>query len=599
MAETTNIPRGELVTLSVEVEGSVIPEVNRVYSIEVEFMVNKISSAKIVILDGDASTGKFEASSSDTFLPGNKISIKAGYESESKLLFKGIICEQNICVNDQIGSALEVICYDMSIQTTVGRKSKTFTDQKDSDMWRSIIGDYSGLSENISSTNLIWPQQVQYDTTDWDFMVSRAEANGFIVTTINGKISIQKPDADTTSVLNIEYGNNLYALHANLNAIRQLNTVQATSWDYANQELIQKETVNTYTGPGNLSSNTLSAVIGLSDFDLQSPAPIKNDELENWNQAQLVKSNYSKIQGEVKCSGTSLVQIGNYITLKGVGDRFNGDHFVSRVVHHISEGDWTTTCAIGLSEEPFTKQNKTKVNPPSGLLSGVNGLFTATVKKIDEDPENQYRVLVDIPLFNASGDGLWARHSSFYASNNAGAFFMPEIGDEVVVGFLNEDPSFPIILGSLYSNPKVKPSEGLHPNQNNTTKAIVSKSGIEIIFDDENQIFTIVTPNKNTVVLDDKEKQISIQDQNKNHITMSKDGISLKSENNISIQSDKKVSIVGTKGISLKANGGDVNVEGVNIQHNANAEFSAEGSASASVESSGHLTLKGAMVMIN
>ncbi len=599
MAARKDIESGGLATLSVKVNGSLIPDESRVYSIKVEYAINKISAAKIVILDGDASTGKFEASSSDTFLPGNDISIEAGYDTKNKLIFKGIVCEQNICVNGHIGSALEVICYDMSIKTTVGRKSKTFTDQKDSDMWRSIIGDYSGLSENISSTNLIWPQQVQYDTTDWDFMVSRAEANGFIVTTINGKISIQKPDADTTSVLNIEYGNNLCALHANLNAISQLKNVKSSSWDYANQELIQKETVNTHSGPGNLSSNTLSEVVGLPTFDLQSPAPIKNDELENWNQAQLVKSNYSKIQGEVKCQGTSLVQIGKYITLKGVGDRFNGDHFVSKVVHNISDGNWMTECAIGLSEESFTKQNKTKVNPPSGLLSGVNGLFTATVKNIDEDPENQYRVLVDIPLFNASGDGLWARYSSFYASNNAGAFFMPEIGDEVVVGFLNEDPRFPIILGSLYSNPNLKPSEGLNPNKNNSTKAIVSKSGIAISFDDENQIFTITTPDKNTIVFSDADKQITIQDQNSNTITMSKTGIALKSPKSISIDSEEKVSIIGAQGISLKAQGGDVNVEGVNIQHNANVEFSAEGSASASVESSGSLTLKGAMVMIN
>lgn len=599
MAARKDIESGGLATLSVKVNGSLIPDESRVYSIKVEYAINKISAAKIVILDGDASTGKFEASSSDTFLPGNDISIEAGYDTKNKLIFKGIITEQTIRIDDIIGSALIVTCKDEAIKTTVGRKSKTFIETSDSDILTSILETYSGINSNITATNFIWPQQVQYDTTDWDFMVSRAEANGFIVTTINGKISIQKPDADTTSVLNIEYGNNLFEFHANLNAIIQLKNVKSSSWDYANQELIQKETVNTHSGPGNLSSNTLSEVVGLSAFDLQSPAPIKNDELENWNQAQLVKSNYSKIQGEVKCQGTSLVQIGKYITLKRLGDRFNGDHFVSRVVHNISDGNWMTECAIGLSEESFTKQNKTKVNPPSGLLSGVNGLFTATVKNIDEDPENQYRVLVDIPLFNASGDGLWARHSSFYASNNAGAFFMPEIGDEVVVGFLNEDPRFPIILGSLYSNPNLKPSEGLNPKKNNSTKAIVSKSGIAISFDDENQIFTITTPDKNTIVFSDADKQITIQDQNSNTITMSKTGIALKSPKSISIDSEEKVSIIGAQGISLKAQGGDVNVEGVNIQHNANVEFSAEGSASASVESSGSLTLKGAMVMIN
>jgi len=169
----------------------------------------------------------------------------------------------------------------------------------------------------------------------------------------------------------------------------------------------------------------------------------------------------------------------------------------------------------------------------------------------------------------------------------------------MIVGFLNEDPRFPIILGSLYSNSKLKPFEELVPNKRNTTKAIVSKSGIEIIFDDENQIFTITTPDKNTIVFSDADKQITIQDQNNNTITMSEIGIALKSPKSISIDSEEKVSIIGAQGISLKAQEGDVNVEGVNIQHKAGREFSAEGSASASVESSGSLTLQGAMVMIN
>jgi len=599
MATRKNIESGGFATLSVKVNGSAIPDESRVYSIKVEFAINKISAAKIVILDGDASSGNFEASSSSAFVPGNDISIEAGYETKNKLIFKGIITEQTIRIDNKIGSALIVTCKDEAIKTTVGRKSKTFIETSDSDILTSVLGTYSGINSNITATNFIWPQQVQYDTTDWDFILARAEANGLIVKTINGKVSVEKPDSDTTSVLEIKYGDNLYEFHANLNAISQLAKVKSSSWDYANQELIQEETVNSYSGPGNLSSTTLSEVAGLSTFDLQSPTPIKNDALENWNQAQLVKSNYSKIQGEVKCQGTSIVTIGNYITLKGLGDRFNGDHFVSKVVHNISEGNWTTACSIGLSEAWLAKQEEAKPTLISGMVSRAKGLFTANVKQIVQDPENQYRVLVDVPIFDDSDAGIWARHSSFYASSNAGAFFMPEIGDEVIVGFLNEDPRFPIILGSLYSNSKLKPFEELVPNKRNTTKAIVSKSGIEIIFDDENQIFTITTPDKNTIVFSDTDKQITIQDQNNNTITMSEIGIALKSPKSISIDSEEKVSIIGAQGISLKAQEGDVNVEGVNIQHKAGREFSAEGSASASVESSGSLTLQGAMVMIN
>lgn len=598
MANTTNISSSGITTYSIKIEGNEISDEIGVLSILVDKEVNTIARAKIILLDDNARTGEFEVSCSSTFVPGNKVSIEAGYDYNNNLIFEGIICEHNIRIHPERYPTLEIVCYDESIKTTVGRNSKTFIEKTDSDIMSSVLGDYS-ISTNISSTTPVLSQVVQYDATDWDFILSRAEANGLLVRTVNGKISAKKPDANTSSVLTLKYGYDIIALDANLRAINQLEKVKSTAWHYSSQSLISKEIVNDYPGPGNLSAKTLSKVIGLETFDLQSPAPMEIEELGNWNKAQLVKSNYSKIQGLVTHLGTSEVEVGNYITLEGVGERFNGDHFVSKVVHNISEGNWMTTCAIGLSEESFTKQNKTKSNSPSGLLSGVHGLFTATVKKIDEDPENQFRILVDIPLFNDSGDGLWARHSSFYASNNAGAFFMPEIGDEVVVGFLNEDPRFPIILGSLYSNPNLKPSEGLNPNKNNSTKAIVSKSGIAISFDDENRIFTITTPDKNTIVFSDADKQITIQDQNSNTITMSKTGIALKSPKSISIDSEEKVSIIGAQGISLKAQGGDVNVEGLNIQHKAGREFSAEGSASASLETNGNLTIKGSLVQIN
>ncbi len=78
----------------------------------------------------------------------------------------------------------------------------------------------------------------------------------------------------------------------------------------------------------------------------------------------------------------------------------------------------------------------------------VRGLINGTVKKMYDDPLGQFRVLVDVPMFNNYGEGIWARLANFYSTSGAGAFFMPEVGDEVVVGFLNEDPCSPVILES-------------------------------------------------------------------------------------------------------------------------------------------------------
>ncbi|HET6992361.1 MAG TPA: type VI secretion system tip protein VgrG, partial [Bacteroidia bacterium] len=490
-------------------------------------------------------------------------------------------------------------CRDAAVKMIVGRKSLSFSSQTDSAIISSIIGNYSGLTANVTSTSTTWPEQIQYYVTDWDFILARAEANGMIVTVINGTVSVIKPDADTTSVLTVGYGDGLMEFNADMNSITQLGSVTASTWDYKNQVVSTGQASNTVAGPGNISSDTLSQVVGLSTYQLQTSAALETADLTNWSAAQMIKSEFSKIQGTAKFQGTSLVDLAKYITLDGLGDRFNGDYLISGVVHDISNGNWLTEISVGLSPMWFTEEPDVVAPPASGLLPGARGLFNGTVKQMYNDPDSQYRILVDVPLFDQNGAGIWARLSNFYSTNGAGAFFLPEVGDEVVLGFLNEDPRYPIILGSMYSSTKLKPFNGLDPNQNNTTKAIVSKSGISVQFDDENIVFTIATPNKNTMILSDKDKKITIQDQNSNTITMSSDGITMQSSKTITIDAGQNLVLKGAQGVSVQSSGGDVQTSGMNIKETAQSQYSAEGSLTAQVQGGTELTLKGAMVMIN
>lgn len=589
---------GGIVNFTINTGGSPIPDYERVLSIYIEQRINRISTARIVLLDGDSSTGTFDASSSNTFVPGSEISIELGYDTSSTLVFKGIITGQNIRI-DQDGSKIEVECRDAAVKMIVGRKSLTFSQQKDSDIISSIIGAYPGLTSDVTATTTEWPEQVQYYVTDWDFIMARAETNGMVVNTQNGKVSVFKPDADTTSVLTVGYGDGLYTFNADLNAITQLGSVKASSWDYKNQVVTSVEASSSIAGPGNLSSKTLSAVIGLSDFQLQTVAPLENTDLTSWCNAQLIKSEFSKITGEARILGNSVVCPGKYITLQGLGDRFTGDYLVSGVVHNFSDGNWMTDVSLGLSSMWFTEEPDVMAPSAAGLLPGAQGLFTGTVKKIFDDPDSEYRILVTVPLFDANGAGIWARLSNFYSTSGAGVFFLPEVGDEVILGFLNEDPRSPVILGSLYSSSKIQPFAGLAPNEKNNIKAIVSKSGISIQFDDENKILTVETPAKNTVVISDKDKQISLTDENSNSIVMSSDGITIKSPKNINIQAQQKVTLAGTQGVTVEASAGDVAVTGMNIKETANEQYSAEGSMTAQISSGTQLTMKSAMIMIN
>lgn len=590
---------GYLVSYAVKVKGKAIPDTAQVISFSIDQSVNRISNASIVIIDGKVTTGKFEQSSSEIFVPGNKITIEAGYDTKNAQIFEGIITKQSLHTSVQQGSFLTVECKDVAVKMTVGRKSKTFNKKTDSDIISSIAGTYAGLEKSVTATTTTWPEQVQYYTTDWDFILARAQANGFIVTTIDGKLTVAKYDDDTSPVFEAVYGTNVFGFDAQLDAVSQVNKVVASSWDFKTQKVIKGDASAELKGAGNLSSSTLAKVVGLSEFDLQTPANLSKPDLTNWSKAQIIKNEFAKITGQVKIQGTDEVLPGKFIALKRLGERFNGDHFVSSVKHSIENGNWFTTVGIGLSPMWFTEQADVMSPPAAGLLPGVRGVYNATVKKMYEDPDNQYRILIDIPLFDPAGEGLWARLANFYSTSGAGAFFLPEIGDEVVIGFLNEDPRYPIILGSLYSSTKNKPFSALTPNEKNSIKAIVSKSNIVIEFDDENKVLTINTPGKNTVVLSDKEKQISITDENSNSIVMSSSGITMKSPKNITIEAQQKVNIKGGTGIAIASSGGDVTTQGLNVKTTANMEYSASGGTTAAIKSSAQMSLKSAMIMIN
>jgi len=191
--------------------------------------------------------------------------------------------------------------------------------------------------------------------------------------------------------------------------------------------------------------------------------------------------------------------------------------------------------------------------------------------------------------------GVWARCASFYGSAGFGAFIIPEIDDEVVLGFFNNDPSCPVILGSLYSSKHVPP----YPLEAaNHIKALVTRSKLKMEFDDDKKVITLITPANNKVVISDDAKSILLQDQTGNKVELSPSGILLDSPKDITISAKGKVAISALKNVEVAAQM-DVTVSGQNVNHSAKIGFAAKGTATAELSAAGQTTVKGAMVMIN
>jgi uncharacterized protein involved in type VI secretion and phage assembly len=169
------------------------------------------------------------------------------------------------------------------------------------------------------------------------------------------------------------------------------------------------------------------------------------------------------------------------------------------------------------------------------------------------------------------------------------------VGDEVVVAFMNGDPRFPVILGSLYSQKNPPP---VAPDAANNQKAIVTRGKLRIDFYEDEGAVEISTPGKQSVRLDDQAGTLTLKDSHGNSITMAAGGISIDSASAITLSARTDISVGAQASLSLKGSAG-VSIGGATVAAKADTSFSAQGGTDAKLASGGMVTVQGALVNIN
>ncbi|MFV1981712.1 MAG: type VI secretion system tip protein VgrG, partial [Rhodothermia bacterium] len=316
-----------------------------------------------------------------------------------------------------------------------------------------------------------------------------------------------------------------------------------------------------------------------TDFELRHSGALKQEELDSWSKAQMIRSRFARIRGTIRIQGTSAVKVGDLVDVDGLGERFKGAAFVAGIRHMLGQGDWETTLQIGMPPSWHVEQYPVNAMPAAGYGPAVAGLQVGVVTELQDDPDGEDRIRVRLPVVNADDEGVWARLASLDAGADRGFVFRPEIGDEVIVGFIADDPHEPVVLGMLHSSAKPSPISG---SDENHEKGLVTRSGMRVVFNDDEPSLTIETPNGNKILISDGDGEIVVSDESGSSLTMSSDGIKLDS----------------AKEISLKAST-DITIEGLNVNIKAGSGLTAEGSATASFKSGGSTELKGSIVQIN
>ncbi len=247
------------------------------------------------------------------------------------------------------------------------------------------------------------------------------------------------------------------------------------------------------------------------------------------------------------------------------------------------------------------------------------GCTTAKVTD-NNNPDLAGRVQVEFRWGETSD---WLRVATLYAGPSRGAYFLPEIGDEVIVGFLDGDPEQGIVLGSTWNGREKPPDDIDHPD--NHVKIIRTRGGsqIKIVDEEGKETIELQTTDQKCVVSMSNDGDPTINVEAESDIVMkavggsvmveAEDGdIALKCKNfNLEASDGAELQVGGLKvasdaevemeaGSDLKMKGGSAaSLEGLNTEVKGSASLKVEGGSMADVKAGGKLTIQGALVMIN
>ena len=182
------------------------------------------------------------------------------------------------------------------------------------------------------------------------------------------------------------------------------------------------------------------------------------------------------------------------------------------------------------------------------ILGVVPGLVTN-----NNDPDGLGRVKVKFPSLSNVDESFWARIATPMAGNGRGAYFLPEVDDEVLVVFQHGNVRFPYVIGSLWSA-KDKPPATNAEGKNNL-RVIKSRSGHVIKLNDEQGKETIEivdASSRNSIVIDTKSDTITITS-GKDIVLAAPEGTVRLAAKKIEIESSAETKIKAGAGMDVKA----------------------------------------------
>ncbi len=502
------------------------------------------------------------------------------------------------------GCELVITALDRSHRLSHTTQVRTFQKQKYSDVVQTIAREH-GLRAQVEDTTIKFDYLIQ-TTTNYAFLDEITFRTGF-EWRVNDETLIFKPRSSTTPI-ELVYGDDLRRVKARFTATSETTDVTVRSWD----PLSKKTVVGTSTLSNVRGQGMNGGTSGLGDtgrtkaksfagtLGSSSLIAVSSDEATQISSALGGRLATADLDVRCECIGDPRIKAGATVKLTGAGTRISGTYYVTAVEHHFGRGgDLVTTFSTAAPESSSLVEllgGGSQRVAPFGKFGLTIGIVTN-----NKDPDGVGRVRVKFPALSDSEESWWARVVTPGAGSSAGLMFMPQIDDEVLVGFEHGDLRRPFVLGGVWGA-KAKPPTAAETflAQNKVVEwGLKTAAGATLAFRGgdapKDKHFKVALPDGTTQYMgSDKteivaiNKSIELKSGNASILITDKGDIQLTGMN-VKIDAKQAITIDGltiaAKGkTSLKAEGG--------------ASIELKGGASATLEASGITQIKGSLVKI-
>ena len=566
----------DLPAFEITVEGTVLSasDAADVVEIDVHEELSRHGRCTLLVQNWDPDTQAVRHSDSGPFVPGKPIAVSLGYAAQLTPVFAGVVASITAHFASTGAPVMRVEARSKSILLEHPPRSRQLAAVTDADVVSAIAADYS--LNTTADTGVQRDFVVSDRRSDWEFLKERAETLGWALYVRDDAIVFHAPAAPS-SPPRFEYTRGIIEVHLTQDLTHAIDTATGVSWDTSALEAADSEESASAAGISTGDRDSHADAVGAAGWPLRSA----RDETD-WDAAsdgadaralgRQRDAALAHVHGEIALPGDPTLRCDGWIEVAGVGDRLSGPHYVTAARHRLWSGGYHTELQLG--------------RPPllaPRVASGPAGLVLGVVEALN-DPDSLNRVKVRLPWREDGGDGVWARVAAADAGDGYGHVVIPNVGQEVLLGYVDGEPSVPVVLGQLF-NGKAAPPVTIDPDKN-TVRAFVTPGGHTITLDDgDSAAVSLVSAKGHSVVIDDANSAVTLTHKDSsNAVRISNDGIEL----------------TASKGdIKLKASTGTVSIDSMTFEGKASAPSKFEASATFDLTASGPLGLKGALVNIN